>query len=105
MNEHLNFTDADRVENIRRVAQVARLMVDAGLIVLASFSSPFRAERCLARNLVQEGEFCKVFVDALLGVAESRDTMHVAAGSEDDPYRRLWRIVNFLRRGAPNLRR
>ena len=74
LNRDLGFTEADRVENIRRVAEVARLMVDAGLIVLVSFISPFRAERRLARDLVQEGEFCEVFVDTPLPVAEGRDT-------------------------------
>ncbi len=73
LNKDLGFTDADRVENIRRVAEVARLMVDAGLIVLVSFISPFRAERRLARTLVAEGEFYEVFVDAPLAVAEQRD--------------------------------
>ena len=73
LNKDLGFTAADRVENIRRVAEVARLMVDAGLIVLVSFISPFRAERRLARGLVAEGEFCEVFVDAPLSVAEQRD--------------------------------
>jgi bifunctional enzyme CysN/CysC len=73
LNKDLGFTEADRVENIRRVAEVARLMVDAGLIVLVSFISPFRAERRLARSLVAEGEFCEVFVDAPLEVAEQRD--------------------------------
>jgi len=69
----LGFTVADRVENVRRVAEVARLMVDAGLIVLASFISPFAAERALARELLDEGEFIEVFVDAPLDVAEARD--------------------------------
>ncbi|MFZ4434831.1 MAG: adenylyl-sulfate kinase, partial [Microthrixaceae bacterium] len=67
------FTEADRVENIRRVAEVAALMADAGLIVLVSFISPFRSERQLARELVEHGEFIEVFVDATLEVAESRD--------------------------------
>ena len=73
LNRDLGFTDADRVENIRRVAEVARLMADAGLIVLTSFISPFRAERRLARDLMPEGEFFEVFVDAPLAVAEERD--------------------------------
>ena len=73
LNKDLGFTEADRVENIRRVAEVARLMVDAGLIVLVSFISPFRAERRMARALVKDGEFCEVFVDAPLEVAEARD--------------------------------
>lgn len=73
LNKDLGFTEADRVENIRRIAEVARLMVDAGLIVLVSFISPFAAERRMARALVAKGEFCEVFVDAPIGVAEARD--------------------------------
>jgi len=73
LNKDLGFTDQDRVENIRRVAEVARLMVDAGLIVLVSFISPFRSERRMARALVAAGEFIEVFVDTPLGLAEARD--------------------------------
>jgi bifunctional enzyme CysN/CysC len=73
LNRDLGFTDADRVENIRRVAEVARLMADAGLIALVSFISPFRAERDSARALVGENEFIEVFVDTPLDVAEQRD--------------------------------
>ncbi|WP_425259616.1 sulfate adenylyltransferase subunit CysN [Rubrivivax sp. RP6-9] len=73
LNKDLGFTEADRVENVRRVGEVARLMVDAGLIVLTAFISPFRAERRLARSLVAEGEFIEVHVDTPLDVAESRD--------------------------------
>jgi bifunctional enzyme CysN/CysC len=73
LNRDLGFTDADRVENIRRVAEVARLMTDAGLIVLVSFISPFRSERRLARDLMPEGEFLEVYVDTPLAVAEQRD--------------------------------
>ena len=73
LNKDLGFTDEDRVENIRRVAEVARLMVDAGLIVLVSFISPFRSERRMARALVAAGEFIEVFVDTPLGLAEARD--------------------------------
>jgi bifunctional enzyme CysN/CysC len=73
LNRDLGFTDEDRVENIRRVAEVARLMADAGLIVLVSFISPFRAERALARSLMPEGDFVEVFVDTPLAVAEQRD--------------------------------
>jgi bifunctional enzyme CysN/CysC len=73
LNRDLGFTDADRVENIRRVAEVSRLMVDAGLIVLVSFISPFRAERRLARGMFAEGEFLEVFVDTPLAEAERRD--------------------------------
>ena len=74
LNRDLGFTEADRVENIRRVAEVARLMVDAGLIVLASFISPFSAERKMARDLFAEGEFIEVFVDAPLEICERRDS-------------------------------
>ncbi|MDG2530631.1 sulfate adenylyltransferase subunit CysN [Caulobacter endophyticus] len=73
LNKDLGFTEEDRVENIRRVAEVAKLMVDAGLIVLTAFISPFRAERQLAREILNEGEFVEVFVDTPLAVAESRD--------------------------------
>jgi len=73
LNKDLGFTEADRVENIRRVAEVSKLMVDAGLIVLVSFISPFRSERRMARDLLQEGEFLEVFVDTPLAEAEKRD--------------------------------
>jgi bifunctional enzyme CysN/CysC len=73
LNRDLGFTEADRVENIRRVAEVAKLMVDAGLIVVVSFISPFRAERRMARSLFAPGEFIEVFVDAPLEVCEKRD--------------------------------
>ena len=73
LNKDLGFTEEDRVENIRRVAEVAKLMVDAGLIVLTAFISPFRAERRLARDLLGPGEFIEVFVDTPLAVAEARD--------------------------------
>jgi len=73
LNRDLGFTEAARVENIRRVAEVSRLMTDAGLIVLVSFISPFRSERRMARSLVPEGEFIEVFVDAPLEEAERRD--------------------------------
>ncbi len=73
LNRDLGFTDEDRVENIRRVAEVARLMADAGLIVLVSFISPFRAERQMARARFDAGEFLEIFVDVPLQVAEQRD--------------------------------
>ncbi|MBA2676632.1 sulfate adenylyltransferase subunit CysN [Ramlibacter sp.] len=73
LNKDLGFTDADRVENIRRVAEVSRLMVDAGLIVLTAFISPFRSERRMARTLLGDGEFIEIFVDTPLDVAEERD--------------------------------
>jgi bifunctional enzyme CysN/CysC len=73
LNKDLGFTPQDRVENIRRVGEVAKLMVDAGLIVLASFISPFRAERQVVRDLLESDEFLEVFVDTPLHVAEQRD--------------------------------
>jgi bifunctional enzyme CysN/CysC len=73
LNKDLGFAPADRVENIRRVAEVAKLMLDAGLILLTAFISPFRAERRMARSLVDDNEFIEVFVDAPLSVAEQRD--------------------------------
>jgi bifunctional enzyme CysN/CysC len=73
LSRDLGFTDADRVENIRRVAEVAKLMVEAGLIVIVSFISPFRAERQMARELFAEGEFLEIFVDTPLQECERRD--------------------------------
>ena len=73
LNKDLGFTEVDRVENIRRVAEVAKLMVDAGLIVLTAFISPFRAEREMARTLFKDGEFIEIHVDTPLAVAEERD--------------------------------
>jgi bifunctional enzyme CysN/CysC len=95
LNRDLGFTDADRVENIRRVAEVARLMADSGLIVLVSFISPFRSERDLARSLMKEGEFIEVFVDAPLEECERRDPKGL--------YRKARRqeISNFTGIGSP----
>jgi bifunctional enzyme CysN/CysC len=73
LNRDLGFTDADRVENIRRVGEVCRLMVQAGLVVIAAFISPFRAERRMVRDLLESGTFCEVFVDAPLEAAAARD--------------------------------
>ncbi|HEX7637069.1 MAG TPA: sulfate adenylyltransferase subunit CysN [Burkholderiaceae bacterium] len=73
LNKDLGFTEADRVENIRRVAEVSRLMVDAGLIVMTAFISPFRSERAMARGQMAEGEFIEVYVNTPLAVAEERD--------------------------------
>ncbi|WP_294642148.1 adenylyl-sulfate kinase [uncultured Aureimonas sp.] len=95
LNRDLGFTAADRVENIRRVAETAKLMVDAGLITLASFISPFRAERQLARDLLTEGEFVEVFVDAPLGVVEARDPKGLYAQA------RAGRIPNFTGIDSP----
>ena len=73
LNKDLGFTDKDRVENIRRVAEVAKLMLDAGMIVIASFISPFRIERQMARSLFQKYEFKEIFISTPLKVAEKRD--------------------------------
>lgn len=73
LNRDLGFTDVDRVENIRRIAETARLFVDAGMIVLTAFISPFKSERNLARNLLEDGEFIEIFVDTPFEVCEQRD--------------------------------
>ena len=73
LNRDLGFTEADRVENIRRIGEVAKLMTDAGLIVLTAFISPFRAERDMVRNMLPAGEFIEIYVDTPLDVAEARD--------------------------------
>ncbi len=73
LNRDLGFTEADRIENIRRVGEVARLMADAGLIVMTAFISPFRAEREMVRKMLPEGEFIEIFVDTPLADAEERD--------------------------------
>src|SRR6202034_3778757 len=73
LNRDLGFSEADRVENIRRVTEVARLLVDAGLVVIVSFISPYRAEREIARSHFEPGEFLEVFVDTPLEECERRD--------------------------------
>jgi len=73
LNKDLGFTDADRVENIRRVGEVAKLFVDAGMIVLTAFISPFRSERRMVRELVGAGEFVEVFIDTPLDICMQRD--------------------------------
>ncbi|NTZ43434.1 sulfate adenylyltransferase subunit CysN [Altererythrobacter sp. SALINAS58] len=98
LNRDLGFTEADRIENIRRVGEVTRLMTDAGLIVLTAFISPFRAERDLVRAMLPEGEFCEVFVDTPLEEAERRDAKGLYAKARsgklknftgiDSPYER-----------------
>jgi bifunctional enzyme CysN/CysC len=95
LNRDLGFTDADRVENIRRIAEVSGLMVDAGLVVLVSFISPFRAERRLARDRVGDGEFVEVFVDTPLAVAEQRDPKGLYAKA------RAGELANFTGIGSP----
>ena len=73
LNKDLGFTDADRIKNIRRVGEVAKLMTDAGLIVITAFISPFRSERQMVRNMMAPGEFIEIFIDTPLSVAEERD--------------------------------
>lgn len=73
LNKDLGFSDADRVENIRRIGEAAKLFVDAGLIVMTAFISPFRTERQMARDLVEDGEFIEVHVSTALDVCEERD--------------------------------
>ena len=73
LNKDLGFTDADRIENIRRVGEVAKLMTDAGLIVITAFISPFRSEREMVRNMMQPDEFVEIFIDTPLSLAEERD--------------------------------
>ena len=95
LNKDLGFTDEDRVENIRRVAEVAKLMTDAGLIVLVSFISPFRAERDMARALFDAGDFIEVHVDVPLAVAEERDEKGLYAKA------RAGKIPNFTGISSP----
>jgi bifunctional enzyme CysN/CysC len=95
LNRDLGFTDADRVENIRRVGEVAKLFVDAGMIVMCSFISPFRAERRMARELFAPGEFVEVFVDTPLAIAEQRDVKGLYAKA------RAGKIQNFTGIDSP----
>jgi len=95
LNHDLGFTEADRIENIRRVAEVAKLMADAGLVVLVSLISPFRAERDMARGRLPDGEFCEVFVDTPLHVAEERDPKGLYAKA------RRGELVNFTGIDSP----
>ncbi len=95
LNRDLGFTEADRIENIRRVGEVARLMADAGLVVLTAFISPFRAERELVRSMLPEGEFFEVFVDTPLAEAEKRDPKGLYAKA------RAGEIANFTGIDSP----
>ena len=95
LNKDLGFTDEDRVENIRRVAEVAKLMVDAGLIVVVSFISPFRDERRMARERFADGEFVEIFVDTPLAVCEQRDVKGLYAKA------RAGQIPNFTGIDSP----
>ncbi len=95
LNKDLGFTEADRIENIRRVGEVARLMSDAGLIVITAFISPFRAERAMVRAMMAQGEFIEVFVDVPLEVAEQRDAKGLYAKA------RAGEIANFTGIDSP----
>ena len=95
LNRDLGFSDADRAENVRRVGETAKLMLDAGLIVLAAFISPFRAERRMVREMVREGEFVEIFVDAPLAEAERRDPKGLYKKA------RAGEIPNFTGIGSP----
>jgi bifunctional enzyme CysN/CysC len=95
LNRDLGFSDADRAENIRRVGETAKLMLDAGLIVLAAFISPFRAERRTVREMLPQGEFIEIFIDAPLAVAEGRDPKGLYAKA------RGGLIPNFTGIGSP----
>jgi bifunctional enzyme CysN/CysC len=95
LNKDLGFSDADRIENIRRVAEMAKLMVDAGLVVLTAFISPFRSERDMARQMFESDEFIEVFVDTPLEICEQRDAkgLYKKARAGDIP--------NFTGIGSP----
>ena len=95
LNRDLGFTEADRIENIRRVGEVARLMADAGLIVMTAFISPFRAEREMVRKMIPEGEFIEVFVDTPLAEAERRDAKGLYAKA------RAGKLKNFTGIDSP----
>jgi bifunctional enzyme CysN/CysC len=105
LNKDLGFTDADRVENIRRIAEVSRLMVDAGLIVITAFISPFESERQMARELLEQDEFIEVFVDTPLAVAEARDPKHLYARARRGELKNFTGIDSpYERPEAPELR-
>ena len=95
LNSDLSFTDADRVENIRRIGEVAKLMVDAGIVVLTAFISPFRAERDMVRELFEKEEFLEIFVDTPLEIAEARDPKGLYQKA------RRGEIPNFTGIGSP----
>ncbi len=97
LNKDLGFTEADRVENIRRVGEVAKLMADAGLIVITAFISPFRSERDMVRGMMQPGEFIEVFVDTPLEIAEARDVKGLYAKARVRPVEELHRDRQPLR--------
>lgn len=95
LNRDLGFTDGDRVENIRRISEVSRLMADAGLVVLVSFISPFQSERDMARGLVEDGEFIEIFVDTPFEICEERDPKGLYAKA------RIGELKNFTGIDSP----
>lgn len=96
LNKDLGFTEADRIENIRRVGEVAKLMTDAGLIVITSFISPFRSEREMVRQMMEPGEFIEIFIDAPLSIVEERDVKGLYAKA------RAGQLANFTGIDSPN---
>ena len=96
LNRDLGFTEADRVENIRRVGEVAKLMVEGGLIVLCSFISPYRAERDMVRELVGDGEFIEIFVDTPI-----EECMRARSERASMPRRKAGQLKNFTGIDAP----
>ena len=95
LNRDLGFTKADRVENIRRVGETSKLMVEAGLICISSFISPFSYEREMVRNMMDEGEFVEIFVDTPLEICESRDVKGLYAKA------RAGKLPNFTGISSP----
>ena len=95
LNKDLGFTEADRIENIRRVGEVAKLMMDAGLIVITAFISPFKSEREMVRNMMEDGEFIEVFIDAPLSAVEKRDVKGLYAKA------RAGQLANFTGIDSP----
>lgn len=94
LNQDLGFTDADRIENIRRIGEVAKLMLDAGIVVLVASISPFRAEREMVRNMLEENEFVEIFIDTPIEIAETRDPKGLYKKA------RLGKIPNFTGIGS-----
>ncbi|MEO8141662.1 MAG: adenylyl-sulfate kinase, partial [Sphingomicrobium sp.] len=94
-NKDLGFTDADRIENVRRVGEVAKLMADAGLIVITAFISPFRAERAMVKAMLAKGEFVEIFIDTPLAEAEARDVKGLYAKA------RAGELANFTGIDSP----
>mgnify|MGYP000620517379 FL=1 len=95
LNKDLGFTETDRIENIRRIGEVAKLMTDAGLIVITAFISPFESERNMVRKLVNDGEFIEIFIDTPLQIAEKRDVKGLYAKA------RAGKLKNFTGIDSP----